>query len=83
MSLHRDGRYLVVVDMASVEFMDSSGLGVLIGALKRARANSGTLVLAAVQERVMRRLLITGVTQVLRVFETLVEAIAYVERTER
>jgi anti-sigma B factor antagonist len=83
MSLHRDGRYLVVVDMASVEFMDSSGLGVLIGALKRARANSGTLVLAAVQERVMRRLLITGVTQVLRVFETLAEAIAYVERTER
>ena len=40
-------------------------------------------MLAAVPERAMRRLRITGLTQVLRVFETLAEAISYVDRAER
>ena len=33
-----DGRYQIVIDMAAVEFLDSTGLGVLVGVLAARRA---------------------------------------------
>lgn len=40
------GDCLVVLDLGSVDFVDSIGIGVIIGALRRARARGGDLVLA-------------------------------------
>lgn len=74
---YRVGQCLVIIDMSGLGFMDSSGLGVLIGGLKRARAAGGGLVLAAAPEKVLRVLRITGVARVLPVFETLPEAFAH------
>lgn len=74
---YRTGQRLVIVDMSGLDFMDSSGLGVLIGGMKRARAAGGALVLAAAPEKVLRVLRITGVARVLPVFETLPEAFAH------
>lgn len=77
--LHRAGWNLIVVDMSRVTFMDSSGLGVLIGGIKRAKAGDGELVLAGTQERELRILRVTGVVKVLPCFATLPEAFAHLE----
>lgn len=80
MDLHRAGRCLIAVDMAQLEFMDSSGLGVLIGGVKRAARAGGALVLVSAPDRVLRVLKITGVARVLPVFATLGEAFAFFDR---
>lgn len=79
MDLHRAGRDQVIVDMTDLDFMDSSGLGALIGGVKRARAGGGELVLARAPERVLKVLRITGVVKVLPCFATLAEAFAYLD----
>lgn len=42
----------LVVDLSHVEFLDSSGIGLLVGATQRLRAAGGDLRLAAMRERV-------------------------------
>lgn len=62
LQLERDGMHSLVVDLAQVGFIDSVGLGVLIGALRRARAGGGTLVLSGPNPRIRRILDITGLS---------------------
>lgn len=64
------GARQVVVDFAEVAFMDSSGLGVLVDALKRLRDKGGRLCLAAVQEPVRNVLVLSTVDQVMDVYST-------------
>ena len=60
----------VVVDLAAVTFMDSSGLGALIAALKKARQAQGDLRIAGVNEQVSTVLRLTNLDRVLRPFAT-------------
>lgn len=76
------GRYLLAVDMAEVTFMDSSGLGVLIGGVKRARAGGGALVLASTRDTILRTLRITGVLRVMPVFDTVSAALSHLGSLE-
>lgn len=73
-------RYRVVVAMSQVPFMDSSGLGVLVGAAKRARNGGGALALAGCQERILRVLRITGLVRVMEPFESIEAALAHVDQ---
>lgn len=61
------GQRHLVLDLSGVGFMDSTGLGVLVGALRMARAQNGSLQLVSPQERVLRVMAITGLDDV---FET-------------
>lgn len=58
------GAKRVVIDLADMDFIDSSGLGVFVGALKRIRERSGDLELRAMQPSTRKVLEITGLTQV-------------------
>lgn len=60
-----DGRRHLVVDLADVAFVDSTGLGVLIGGLKRARSHDGDLVVAGLGERLRKVFEITDLDRVL------------------
>ena len=64
LELSQRGRHLIAVEMSGVTFCDSSGLGVLVGAMKRARDGGGVVVLVGVPENIMRVLRVTGLTKV-------------------
>ncbi|HEX8236431.1 MAG TPA: STAS domain-containing protein [Abditibacteriaceae bacterium] len=65
----------VVVDLSRVTFIDSTGLGVLVGALKRVR-EKGALSLVCPQRQVRRVFEITGLTKVFPMFDNLEAAVA-------
>ena len=60
---------VVTVDLSGLEFMDSTGLGVLIGAQKRARQQAGDIALLAVPPPIVRLLHMTGLDKVFDVTE--------------
>jgi anti-sigma B factor antagonist len=68
--------YQLVVNMEKVEFLDSTGLGVLVGGLKRVRAHDGSLDLVCTQERILKIFRITGFTKVFGIHESVDQAIA-------
>ena len=68
--------YQLVVNMDKVEFLDSTGLGVLVGGLRRVRAHDGSLDLVCTRERILKIFRITGLTQVFGIHETVDQAIA-------
>ncbi|CAN5791519.1 hypothetical protein BH23ACT12_BH23ACT12_23860 [soil metagenome] len=67
LELHAQGINNVVLDMASLEFIDSSGLSVLVSGLKRLRNSDGNLTLKAVPEQTRRVLEVSGLSQVLSI----------------
>src|SRR4051794_29763035 len=54
----------IIADMRGVEFLDSTGLGALVGSLKRLRMREGSLKLVLDTERIQRVFRITGLTSV-------------------
>ena len=50
----------VALDLSGVEFLDSFGLGVLVGGLRRARSAGGALVLVGASPRITHVLEVTG-----------------------
>ena len=70
------GQSRIVIDLTDVGFMDSSGLGVLVTALKRARERDGTLALVAPEGSVHKVLTITGLDRVFPIHQSVTEATA-------
>lgn len=68
------GKFHLLVDMEKVEFLDSTGLGVLVGGLKRVRANDGSLELVCTQERILKIFRITGLTKVFGIHDSIEDA---------
>lgn len=54
----------VLVDLDEVEFIDSMGLGVLVGGVKRARSHGGAFRVRCTRDRTLRLLALTGLDQV-------------------
>ncbi len=71
-----ENRYRIIVNLGKVEFLDSTGLGVLVGGLKRVRAHDGSLDVVCTQERILKIFRMTGLTKVFGIHETVDRAIA-------
>jgi len=69
------GRVRVVLDLADVSFVDSSGLGAIVGGLKSARQAGGDLRIAAAGEQVRTVLELTNLDRVLRPHDTVEDAL--------
>ena len=70
------GVYDLVIDMEEVEFLDSTGLGVLVGGLKKVRAHDGSLQLVCNQDRLLKIFRITGLAKVFVIHESADAALA-------
>jgi anti-sigma B factor antagonist len=69
------GQARIVVDMHAVDFIDSSGLGALIGGLKAARQQGGDVRIAAVGPQVAAVLRLTNLDRILSPYATIEEAL--------
>ena len=70
------GRHNLIIDVERVEFLDSTGLGVLVGGLKRVRSHDGSLDVVCTQDRLLKIFRITGLTKVFGIFETVDAAVS-------
>ena len=69
------GAVHLIADLSQVSFLDSTGLGALVGGLKRLREAGGSLTLVIAAPRILRLFQITGLTKVLAIHPTVAEAI--------
>jgi anti-sigma B factor antagonist len=58
------GSRRIVIDMEALDFLDSAGLGILVGGLKRARTHGGELELVCSSRAVLKPIEITGLDRV-------------------
>ena len=73
------GQNKIVVDLQGVAFIDSTGLGVLVGQLKALRKVEGSLHIVCSDERILRLLAITGLDQILPLHDSVDAALTAVD----
>lgn len=69
-----EGTDRLLVNLEKVGFMDSTGLGVLLGALKRVKERDGSLAIVCPPGPVHRVLTLTGLHKVFSIYESLEDA---------
>ena len=69
------GSHMLVLDLEGLDFLDSTGLGAIISALKRARTNGGDLRLVCTQSRIRRLFEITALDKAFPLFPSLDAAV--------
>lgn len=70
-----EGKHDIIVDLTELEFLDSTGLGALIGAHRRALENGGRVRLIVRDGPIQRLLNITGLMRIFAVYGTLDSAL--------
>lgn len=74
------GTRRLLIDLSEVPFMDSAGLGALIGGIRRARESEGEVAVACSRPTLTRLLHTTGFDRIVPVAETLDDAIAALDQ---
>ncbi|MDX1671822.1 MAG: STAS domain-containing protein [Balneolaceae bacterium] len=74
-SLIDQGKTNVVVDLSKVKFINSSGLGILIGGLTTMRNADGDLVICGADKKIRNLLMVTQLISVFDHYKTLDEAV--------
>jgi anti-sigma B factor antagonist len=70
------GQHRVIMSLDKIEFMDSTGLGLLVAGQSRAREAGGGLWIVCTQRRLLRLFQITGLDKVFSIYGTVDEVIA-------
>lgn len=75
-------RQRVIIDMAGMPFLDSCGIGALIGAVRRVRELDGAICIASVCPPVRRVLQLTGFDRIVEVAANVDESVAILDGLE-
>lgn len=78
-ALSQMGGRNIIFGFEEVSFMDSSGIGMLIGRYKDLRAVDGRIAILCANEKVIEMIRLSGLTTIFPVFNTLEEALSYTE----
>ena len=70
-----EGKHDILVDLSQLEFLDSTGLGALIGAHRRALEHGGHVRLVVGEGQIQRLLMITGLMRVFSVYASMEAAL--------
>lgn len=70
MGLIDSGHYALVINLENVRYIDSTGLGVLIGGLKRVREHSGAVNLVCTNPQIKKIFDITGLVKIFGIYDT-------------
>ena len=70
-----EGHVNLVLDLTSVDFLGSAGLGTIIGALRRVRSQNGDLLLVCPEERIQSIFMLCDLDKVFKFYLTSNEAI--------
>jgi anti-sigma B factor antagonist len=69
------GHYQLVINLEGVRYIDSTGLGVLIGALKKVREHNGRILLVCTNPQIKKIFNITGLVKIFEIFKDEDEAL--------
>jgi anti-sigma B factor antagonist len=69
------GAVHLIADLTQVDFLDSTGLGALVGGLKRLRDDGGSLALVITTPRVLRVFQVTGLTKAFTTWPSVTDAV--------
>lgn len=72
----------IIFGFEEVTFMDSSGIGMMIGRYKQLQALGGRIAIACANEKIAEIIRLSGLTKLLPVFDTIEEALQYTEGRE-
>lgn len=70
------GQYRIIVDMARVDYIDSTGLGSLVGGLKRVSEHGGEMRIVCHNPQIVKVFEITGLDRIFSIYPTLEKALA-------
>lgn len=74
--LERNSIIKLVMDFSGVTFMDSSGIGVVIGRYKKLLLKKGTLSVTSINETIRRVFEISGMFKIIKVYDYVENAVA-------
>ena len=73
----------VIFDLSDMSFMDSSGIGVMLGRYKKARMLGGRTAVFGTNAQTLRIIKMSGMDKVIKVVPGLEKAIRYIDKGER
>ena len=71
----------IVFDFSKVEFMDSSGIGLIIGRYKMADANGGAVAVCYMKDSLKRIFDISGLKKIIQVYKSVDEALSQLQHS--
>lgn len=77
--LINEGDLRVVINMSNVNYIDSSGLGTLVGGLRRVNEKNGELAISSATPQLLKVFNITGLSRVFDIFENEGDAVRSLE----
>ncbi|MDR9757838.1 MAG: STAS domain-containing protein [Thermacetogeniaceae bacterium] len=67
----------ILFDLTGISFIDSSGLGVILGRYRRVKENEGNVVIASGDSRIIKILNLSGITRLIPVYPNTAQALKY------